>query len=177
MTLSAKWTVVSFFAVTSVAAGSIAFAGCTVTSGTVTGDGGPTGSEIPPDNGDAAVNPADAADATVINTCEGNKQTSGDFFNAACQNKLNAVCCTELKTCFDIVPTMDDAGARGMQDCNAYSKCIDTCTKMTNGQPETDQAKISACDDDCDALSPQTVVDAYKAIVDCATAKASDVCQ
>jgi hypothetical protein len=174
MTLSAKWTVVSFFAVTSVAAGSIAFAGCTVTSGTVTGDGG--GAEIPPDV-DAAGSDSAPADATVINTCEGNKQTSGDFFNAACQNKLNAVCCTQLKTCFDIVPTADDAGARGMQDCNAYSKCIDTCTKMTNGQPETDQAKISACDDDCDALSPQDVVDAYKAIVDCATAMASDVCQ
>jgi len=174
MTLSAKWTAVSLFALTSLAAGSLAFAGCTVTSGTPTNGEGGTPITNPTPDGDSGT-AADAAPAA--NVCEGNKQTSGDFFNAACQNKLNAVCCTQLKTCFDIVPVADDAGARGMQDCNAYSKCIDTCTKKTDGTPETDQTKISACDDDCDALSPQDVVDAYKAIVDCATANASDVCQ
>jgi len=174
MTLSAKWTVVSFLALTSVAAGSVAFAGCTVTSGNPTdSEGGTVITNPTPDSGGG-----DAADSGIpVTTCEGNKQTSGDFFNAACQSKLNTECCTELKTCFDIVPVADDAGARGMQDCNAYSKCIDTCTKKTDGTPETDPAKISACDDDCDALSPQNVVDAYKAIVDCATAKASSVCQ
>jgi hypothetical protein len=175
MTLSAKWTAVSLFALTSVALGSLAFAGCTVTSGTPTNEEGGTVITNPPPPDDSGT--ADAADAAVANTCEGNKQTSGDFFSPACQNKLNAVCCTELKTCFDIVPGNDDAGQPGA-DCNGYSKCIDICTKKADGvTPETDQAKIAACDDDCDSLSTPEVIDAYKAIVDCATAKASDVCQ
>ena len=175
MTLSAKWTAVSLFALTSVAFGSIAFAGCTVTSGTPTNEEGGTVITNPPPSGDSGA--VDAADAAVVNTCEGNKQTSGDFFSPACQNKLNSVCCTELKTCFDIVPGNDDAGQPG-SDCNGYSKCIDICTKKADGvTPETDQAKIAACDDDCDSLSTPEVIGAYKAIVDCATAKASDVCQ
>ena len=108
--------------------------------------------------------------------CEGSKQTSGDFFSPACQAKLNAVCCPELKACFDLVPTKDDAGATG-QDCNGYSKCIDLCTKKTDGTKETDPMKVSLCDDDCDALTSQNVIDGYKAIVECATAKAASECQ
>ncbi len=178
MTLSAKWTAVSLFAVTSVALGSVAFAGCTVTSGTpTTGDGGGTPITNPDDSGVVTTPTDSGGDSAVVNTCAGNKQTSGDFFSPACQNKLNAVCCTELKTCFDIVPGNDDAGQPG-SDCNGYSKCIDICTKKADGvTPETDQAKIAACDDDCDSLSTPEVINAYKAIVDCATAKASDVCQ
>jgi hypothetical protein len=175
MTLSAKWTVVSFFALTSIAAGSVAFAGCTVTSGNpTTGDGG---TEIPnqPPAGDSGGGGTDSAPPAV--TCEGNKQTSGDFFSPACQAKLNAVCCTELKTCFDLPAGTDDAGQAGY-DCNAYSKCIDTCTKMADGvTPEPDQTKVSACDDDCDTLTGTDVQAAYKAIVDCAVAKASAECQ
>lgn len=172
MTLSAKWTVVSFFALTSIAAGSVAFAGCTVTSGNPVNDDGGTVITTPtPDGGGDS-----GGDSSVATTCAGNKQTSGDFFNAACQSKLNTVCCSELKTCFDIVPGQDDAGQPG-QDCNAYSKCIDLCTKKTDGTPETDQAKVAACDDDCDTLTTTAVIDAYKAIVDCATAKASAECQ
>lgn len=173
MTLSAKWTVVSFFALTSVAAGSVAFAGCTVTSGNPTdSEGGTVITNPTPEAGTG-----DAADSAVpVTTCEGNKQTSGDFFSPACQSKLNTECCTELKTCFDLVPTADDAGTTG-QDCNAYSKCIDLCTRKTDGTPETDPMKVSLCDDDCDALTGQPVITAYKAIVDCATQKAPDVCQ
>ena len=134
MTLSAKWTVVSFFALTSVAAGSFAFAGCTVTSGNPTDSEGGTVITNPVDSGGGT----DSGDSGVAaTTCEGNKQTSGDFVNAACQSKLNTECCTELKTCFDLVPTADDAGTTG-QDCNAYSKCIDLCTRKTDGTPETD---------------------------------------
>ena len=43
MTLSAKWTAVSFFTLTALAAGSFAFAGCTVTSGSPTDTEGGTG--------------------------------------------------------------------------------------------------------------------------------------
>lgn len=171
MTLSAKWTVVSFFALTSIAAGSVAFAGCTVTSGNpTTGDGG---TPVVPPTGDSAVPAEDAGDAATV--CEGNKET-GIFFSPACQSKLNTVCCSELKTCFDLAPGNDDAGQAGY-DCNAYAKCIDTCTKKTDGTPETDQAKIAACDDDCDTLTNPAVQAAYKAIVDCATMKASAECQ
>jgi hypothetical protein len=170
MTLSAKWTAVSFFALTGVAMGSFAFAGCTVTSGNpTTGDGGGT-PVTDPDSGVTTTTDSGAA------VCQGSKQTSGDFFSAACQAKLNSVCCTELKACFDLVPTADDAGTTG-SDCNGYSTCIDTCTKKTDGTPETDPMKVSLCDDDCDALSSQNVIDGYKAIVDCATAKAASECQ
>jgi hypothetical protein len=174
MTLSAKWTAVSFFALTGVAAGSFAFAGCTVTSGNpTTGDGG----GIPvkdPDSGVTTTTDSGSDGGAAV--CQGNKQTSGDFFSPTCQAKLNAVCCPELKACFDLVPTADDAGTTG-QDCNAYSKCIDLCTKKTDGTPEPDPMKISLCDDDCDALTSQNVIDGYKAIVDCATAKAASECQ
>jgi hypothetical protein len=175
MTLSAKWTAVSFLALTSVAAGSFAFAGCTITSGNPTDEEGGTVITNPtPDSGGTDTDAGDSGVAAT--TCEGNKQMSGDFLNAACQSKLNTVCCTELKTCFDLVPTADDAGTTG-QDCNAYAKCIDTCTRKTDGTPETDPMKVSLCDDDCDALTSQNVIDAYNAIVTCAGAKASDVCK
>ena len=175
MTLSAKWTAVSFFALTGVAMGSFAFAGCSVTSGNpTTGDGG--GTPITPPSGDSSTGDSSTGDGGPAAVCEGSKQTSGDFFSPACQAKLNAVCCPELKACFDLVPTKDDAGATG-QDCNGYSKCIDLCTKKTDGTKETDPMKVSLCDDDCDALTSPNVIDGYKAIVECATAKAASECQ
>jgi hypothetical protein len=167
MTLSAKWTV-SFLAVSAVAAGTFAFAGCTVTSGTPDNTEGGSGNPTPD---------AGAADATPAAVCQGNKQTSGDFVNATCQAKLNAVCCTELKTCFDIVLTPDDAGA-GTDDCNKYATCIDSCKKNPDGGvPETDTTKIAACEKDCDALTQNTVIQAYDAIVACASLKANAECQ
>jgi hypothetical protein len=173
MTLSAKWTAVSLFAFTSLAAGSIAFAGCTVTSGKVDDIEG--GSGNPPVTTPTAEAGTDSAVPAV--TCEGNKQSGGDLFSAQCQQKLNAVCCTELKTCFDITLTADPGGMRGTDDCNKYSACIDSCTKKTDGTPETDQGKIAACDDDCDTLTQDSVVKAYEAIVKCATDKANNECQ
>ena len=55
--------------------------------------------------------------------------------------------------------------------------CYGTGEAATDGTPETDQTKIAACDDDCDTLTTTDVIAAYKAIVDCATAKASAECQ
>ncbi len=166
MTLSAKWTAVSFLALTAVATGSFAFAGCSVTSSNPTDTEGGTGNPVV-DSGKVAVK------------CEGNKQTGGDLFSASCQAKLNALCCTELKTCFDIAPTAD-AGADGgttPDDCNKFSSCITDCKTKADGTPETDQAALSACGDDCEALSTPEVAKAYDAIVACATAKANADCQ
>lgn len=171
MTLSAKWTAVSFFALTALAAGSFAFAGCSVTSGNPTDSEGGTGNPPVDGGGGGDSSKSDAATAT----CEGNKQTGGDLFSPACQAKLNAVCCTELKTCFDIVPAAADGGTA--DDCNKYSTCLDACTKKADGTPETDAAKISACQDDCDTLSEPAVITAYEAIVKCATDKANADCQ
>src|SRR4051812_18154228 len=99
MTLSAKWTAVSFFALTALAAGSFAFAGCTVTSGNPTDPEGGVGNPPNPDSGAGA--DTSTGDSAVAATCEGNKQTSGDFVNAQCQAALNAECCAELKGCFN----------------------------------------------------------------------------
>jgi len=156
MTLSAKWTAVSFFALTALAAGSFAFAGCTVTSGNPTDTEGGTGNP-PVDGGSGDSSKTDSAAAT----CEGNKQTSGDFVNAACQNALNAECCTELKGCFNLVVDQDAGGAT--DDCNTYVKCVDLC------RAETDPTKAAECQTECDLGAPKTVQDAYDAITKCAT--------
>jgi hypothetical protein len=156
MTLSAKWTAVSFFALTALAAGSFAFAGCTVTSGNPTDTEGGTGNP-PVDGGSGDSSKNDSAAAT----CEGNKQTSGDFVNAACQNALNAACCTELKGCFNLVVDQDAGGAT--DDCNTYVKCVDLC------RAETDATKAAQCQTECDLGAPKAVQDAYDAITTCAT--------
>ena len=171
MTLSAKWTVVSFFALTSVAAGSVAFAGCTVTSGNpVDSDGGKPITTPTPDSGGGV----DSGDAGVVTTtCEGNKQTGGDIGSAACQAKLNTSCCPELKTCFDIVLTADPTGTRGTDDCDKYRTCLQTCE--TSGS--SGDGGLMACDSDCVALTQDSVVNAYNAILMCAMTNASDVCQ
>jgi hypothetical protein len=168
MTLSAKWTVVSFFALTSIAAGSVAFAGCTVTSGNPVD----TDSGIPP-----VTDPDSGADGATA-ACPGNTKQTSTFINATCQAKLDSVCCAELTTCFNLTPMGTDDAGTTPQDCNGYTSCIDICTKMADGvTPEPDPMKISLCDDDCDSLSTQNVIDAYQAIADCATAKASTECQ
>jgi hypothetical protein len=176
MTLSAKWTAVSFFALTALGGASLAFAGCTVTSSPNTGDAGPgSSSGTSGSSGDPVDSGGDTSTPVV---CEGNKQVGRPIVSAACQAKLNAVCCTELKTCFDIVPAADDAGAGGTDDCNKFSDCIDACTRKADGTPETDQTKVDACQNqDCVAATTKPVVDAYDAITACATAKANDVCQ
>jgi hypothetical protein len=175
MTLSAKWTAVSFFALTALAAGTFAFAGCTVTSGNPTDTEGGAGNQPNPDSGVGT-------DGSTGVVCEGNKQTGRPLFSPACQAKLNAVCCTELKTCFDIVLSpvdggLVDGGVVGTDNCDKYSDCIDVCTRKADGTPETDTAKIAACDLDCDQGTQQPVIDAYDAIVKCATDKANTECQ
>lgn len=161
MTLSAKWTAVSFFAITALAAGSFAFAGCTVTSGNPNDIEGGTGITPPVDSGTTPV------DSSVPATCSPNAQT-GDFVSAKCQAKLNSVCCAELKGCFNLV-VQADGGAS--DDCNTYSKCVDLAkTQATQADKEAAQAE-------CDLGAPKEVQNAYGLIEDCATQKANDDCQ
>jgi hypothetical protein len=167
MTMSAKWTAVSFFALTALAAGSVAFAGCTVTSGDPDDIEGGTGNNNP--GTDAATSETSTGDSSTAAVCEGNKQTSGDFVNATCQAKLNSVCCAELKGCFNLVVEADAGGAT--DDCNKYAACVD----FARSQP-TQQEQIDA-QAECDLSAPKSVQDAYGAIEQCATDKANAECQ
>lgn len=173
MTLSAKWTAVSFFAVTALAAGSFAFAGCTVTSGNPDDIEGGTGT-----NTDSSTTPVDSStpDSSVVNACPGNTKQKGDIVDSKCQLKLNEVCCAELTTCFNIVP--DGTGGGPTDDCNLYADCLTDCAKPAadGGVPST--AEIDQCQTDiCDVGAPKSVQDAYAAITQCATVKANSECQ
>ena len=168
MTMSAKWTAVSFFALSALAAGSFAFAGCTVTSGNPDDFEGGTGNNPPVDSSTGDSSTADSATDGGGAVCEGNKQTSGDFVNATCQAKLNAVCCAELKGCFNLVVD-PDGGAT--DDCNKYAACVDFAQKQPT-QKEREDAQA-----ECDLVSPKSVQDAYGAIEECAVNKANAECQ
>lgn len=169
MTLSAKWTAVSFFALTALAAGSFAFAGCTVTSGNPTDTEGGTGN--PQVDSGTGTDSSTGTDSAVAATCEGNKQGSGDFVNAACQAALNADCCAELKACFNQVIDPDAGGAT--DNCDTFVKCSDLCRK------EPDPTKQQQCQTECDLGAPKSIQDAYDAITACATAHpaANAACQ
>lgn len=163
MTLSAKWTAASFFALTALGAASFAFAGCTVTSGKVDDIEGGAGN---PDTGPKADG---GTDGPVVNACPGNTKQTGKFINDACQSALESACCAELTACFNIVPSAN-ADAGGADDCNKYSACIPKCRFKADGKtPETDDKLIAACQDDCDALTQKSVITAYEAIVKCTT--------
>lgn len=167
MTLSATWTAVSFFALTSLAAGSAALTGCTVTTGNPNDDGGAGNTTEP--NADAAT-AADSASTTDAGAtvCQGNKQKASiDLGGATCQQKLNAVCCAELKGCFNLTVS-DDAGTA---DCNTYAECVDFArTRQTQAEQEEAQKE-------CDAVAPKAIQDAYDAITTCAADKANAECQ
>ena len=163
MSLKAKWTAVSFFTLAAMGAASVAFAGCTVTSGTVDNVEGGTGTNI--DSGKPT------GDSSTANACPGNTKQTTTFINATCQKSLESECCAELTACFNIVPDTTDAGG-GTDDCNKYSQCIPKCRfKIDGTTPETDNEKIGACQDDCDLASSPSVITAYEAIVKCTTDK------
>lgn len=141
---SAKVTTVSFVAAAALGAAALAFAGCTVTGGTVDNDGGPAVDTGSPD--------------APVATCEGNKQ-AGSLVSAACQSCLNAKCCTELKGCFNAT-VIPDAG--GTEDCNEFSKCISFCYE---------KAQPQACLEECAAAAGDGIPDRYQDFIDCAKAK------
>src|SRR5689334_17176878 len=94
---SIKWTTVSFLAASALGAGAFAFAGCTVTSGDPSDDGG-----VVKDGGGTDTTPSDSGgdDGGTV-TCEGNTKQQKKLVSDACQNCLNTNCCSELKTCFN----------------------------------------------------------------------------
>lgn len=157
MTLSAKWTAVSFFALTALAAGSFAFAGCTVTTGTPSNIEGGSGITPSTDGGSGS----DAGDAAPAATCEGNKQTYK--LSDACQAALNAECCAELKGCFNIVIDKDAGGPTN--DCNTYAACSALAVK----QPTP--ADQQAAQKECNLGAPKSVQDAFGELEKCQTNK------
>ena len=160
MKLSAKWTTLSFFAVTALGAGSLLFGGCTVTSGKVDNiEGGPGN---PPVDGGGGTDTSTGDSGSA--TCEGDTKRTVKLHSDACQNALNANCCTELIACFGQAVAAD-------KDCNVYTSCIDNCKKpLGDGAAPTDAEFQKCANELCVANSPKSVVDAYNAILDCATA-------
>ena len=156
MNSSAKTTAISLLA--AAALGAAVFTGCTVTSGTVDDiDGGTQ----PNKEKDAGATDNDAGNTTPDGggtaTCE-TKRTSEYIVSAACQACLDANCCAEQKTCFDIV-----APDESKVDCNDYAQCIDDCATKSETQEQLDE-----CYADCDLIRADGVQTAYEAIESCA---------
>lgn len=155
--MKSSWTAVSFIALTALAGASIAFAGCTVTSGKVDNIEGGTSSGS---SGTSGTSGSSGTDGAVVNACPGNtKETISPIVSKACQDLLDSNCCAELTTCFNIDPTTTDAGA-GALDCNKFSQCVDKC----NGGPPADK---NQCQKECDLATPDSVQTAYDAIAAC----------
>lgn len=152
-----KWTAVTFIALTSLGAASVAFAGCTVTSGKVDDfEGGAptpttTATTPPPDSG-----PGDSGAA-----CTGNMQTS-PILSTACQSALEAECCDELKTCFN-------ATAASTMNCEVYGGCVANCAESIDGGAPPTEAEIQSCITMlCDTNAAPGIKDAWKGITECA---------
>src|SRR4051812_13252550 len=118
MTLSAKWTAVSFFALTALGGATLVFGGCTVTSGKVDDIEGGSGNNTTPDKDSGT-----PTDSSTHSACPGNTKQPVILINESCQSALETACCAELTTCFNIVNDQD-AAAGGTDDCNKYSQCI-----------------------------------------------------
>ncbi|MDB4941003.1 MAG: hypothetical protein JWP97_537 [Labilithrix sp.] len=167
VTVNAKWTAFSLFGVAVLGAG-LAAAGCSVTTGS--DNGSSSGTVVTPKE-DASTNPDSGADAsTYVNTCTTNtRETIGPIVSEACQTSIDTNCCTTLSACFNIVTPS------GVDDCNKFTTCIDSCNYQADGvTPETDAKKVEDCQTkDCPALSQQDVVDAYDALTQCILANPS----
>ncbi len=163
MNSSAKTTAISLLA--AAALGAAVFTGCTVTSGTVDDIDGGTQPNKEKDAGatdnDAGETKPDASAAT----CE-TKRTSEYIVSATCQACLDAKCCSQQKTCFDIA-----APDESKVNCNDYAACIDDCSGTATTEEELD-----ACYGDCDLTAADGVQTAYEAIVSCGVADCAAEC-
>lgn len=123
-------------------------------------EGGREGGTVVIVESDGAVTDAKPVrpDAASSGTCTGNTKQQGPFLNSACQSALEQNCCTELKSCFNIVPSGTST------DCNGYSDCISQCGSA---------ADIATCQTACDDATTTSVKSAYEAIVSCAMNNAS----
>lgn len=163
MTLSAKWSAVSFLAFTALGAASVAFAGCSVTSGTVNDKEGGTIISPGSDSG---------TDSATVNACPGNTKQTFIIQSKECQAAAEVECCTQLKNCFNIDPATTDGGTADDLDCNGFFDCTDKCNKGA------DADKV-ACQNLCNLGTPDSIEDAYDAILACVTAgtQTNKVCQ
>src|SRR5579863_1510834 len=129
MTSNAKWTKPATLMISVASSlGLLAFA-CTVTTApTPTSASGDSGAS----SGSPVTNPSDSG-SPASSACPGNTKQQKDLVNATCQSCLSTNCCTQLTTCFNIVPTADpDAGGTTLADCNLYSSCIAQCITMSD---------------------------------------------
>jgi hypothetical protein len=171
MSLSAKWTAVSLFALSALGAGLLA-AGCTVTSGNPDNTEGGTGNNPPVEAGASDTSTADTS--TPGNACPGNTKQTTKFAPAACQAATEKDCCNELIACFDI------PGVAAAEDCNVYAACLADCAKPADDGAAPTTQEIDQCQTDlCDTNSPSSVQMAHAALISCQTTKTdvSAACQ
>lgn len=164
MNSNAKTTAISLLAVAAV--GAAVFMGCTVSSGTVDDTDG--GNQPQRDGGsDEDTGTPDDTDGGAA-VCESKQE--GKFINDTCQACVEAACCTELKTCFDLPADADN----GKVDCNAYTECIDSVRDECSAKPT--QEEIDECFADCDLTAADGVQAAYDGIVSCAETNCATEC-
>lgn len=161
MTLSAKWTAVTFSALTALGAGSFAFAGCTITEGDPDRSEGGIGNNPPVDGGGGTDT------STPAKLCPGNTKQTLKYSPAACQAALEEECCAELTACFT-TPT-----AAAASDCNVFVACIDNCEKPTTdgGAAPTVAERNKCVQDFCVPNATAEIATAYDKIIDCKEAK------
>ena len=129
----AKWSTVSFFGLGALLIGSIAAAGCSVS----TTDPGP----VVIDNPD--IDSGTGADtSTTANVCPNNTRQTV-VFAEACQTRLDLICCNEMINAFAVTPTDTSKPSDG----NALITCIERCNFKTDGTtPCTTDADCSSSD-------------------------------
>ena len=162
MKLNIKWTALSFVACGTMAAGAFA---CSVSSGTVNDtDGGTSSTSSGSSSGSTTSSSGSSSGGTDSGpaTCD-NPRQKDKFSPAACQECLDGKCCTELKTCFNIVSP--DGGTT--IDCNAYTDCVADCENKDGG---------TSCIGLCKSAAEPGVVDGEQAIRTCAKTNCATAC-
>jgi hypothetical protein len=156
----------------------LAFAGCTVTSGTVDKSPTDTPPTTPPETPPGTPPPTPPGA-----TCDGYTLSADNTTDIGtdCKSCLDTSCCTEMKTCFNLPAGTATGGGAG-QDCNGYTHCIFQCNGQFGADPDAG-ADLQSCYTDCDTLTSQAVIDAYgdtnpsKGYIGCAATNCASRCQ
>jgi hypothetical protein len=177
MRFSFKWMT---FPILGAAVGAtLAFAGCSVTSGTVdTPEGGTSTPPPPPNPGDPPPPPPPGA------SCDGYTLTADNTtaIGADCKACLDEQCCTEMKACFTLPKGSTDAGTAANDDCNDYTHCIFQCNDAFGPGSTGDAGGLQPCYGDCDTLTSDAVINAYGdgntpgTVIGCAGTKCATKC-
>lgn len=157
----------SFFAVAALGAGAFAFAGCSVTTGTVDDNGG-NGSNLdsgtqPTEDGGSEVDAGDDDASTAL--CTDNQQVNKPIVSDTCQACLDQGCCTQLTGCFNIAVS-EDAGVTPL-NCDGYAECVAQCAS---------ESDPTACYEECDLATTQEIITAYDALVTCGASTCAADC-